>query len=394
MSSFIQSAEASNLFASLPEVLQAWISQRGGRYGIPAHELLMKIPQTLHDNPVEIYKFLDNKTISHIVATNAGGDPSAFSNWIFEDGSPNFGRKDDPMELKEYLDAQLDNHLDATQIEFGTPDPGYDGYNDAFEEAFGISEKAESVDLDNFLGSLGGPGVGESVVEGGRVVVNATDATEQLWDGLRESLAEAGIPAAYLTFKMGFGGVLPFLRSIDGKKYRENGQYRQATLARALKVFRQGGWKEAAKAVVIGFMISMFPPISFFIASVGLTGVAAMGTRWLANKTMRFTGPVADALNRVADSLSKVHLFLKRALDALEKIVEVVIETATNVTKRVIKSGEKFANAVIQVSKELAKQSITVLNKAVTSVAKETQRIASNVKSWIFSWFSQTSCPA
>ena len=391
MNTIIQSAEASNLFASLPQVLQAYISQRGGIYGIPPHELLMKMPKTLHDNPVEIYKFLKAKDISHLQATNAGGDPAAFKNWTFEDGIPNSARQDDPMRLEEYLDSQLDNHLDATHIEFGTPDPGSDAYNEAFAEAFGIVKETEPIDLDIFLSNLDGPGVSSSVTDGGKVIINATDATEQLWDGLGESLAEVGIPAAYLTFKMGFGGVLPFLRSIDGKKFRESGKYRQSTLARALKVFRDNGWKEAAKAVVIGFMIAMFPPISFFVASVGLTGVAAMGTRWLANKTMKFSGPLAEALNHVSDLLTKVHAFLKRALDAFEKIVEVVIEAATHVTKRVIKAGAKFASAVYQVSKEIAKQSVAAAKKAVTSASQNVKRIASNVSGWIFSWFSSPS---
>ena len=136
MNSVINQWEATNLFSSLPQVLQAYISQRGGVYGIPPHELLMKMPKILLDNPVEIYKYLKGKDISHIIATNSGGDSSAFKNWIFEDGSINSTRQDDPMRLEEYLDAQLDGHLDASKIEFGTPDPGSDTYNDAFAEAF------------------------------------------------------------------------------------------------------------------------------------------------------------------------------------------------------------------------------------------------------------------
>ena len=101
----------------------------------------------------------------------------------------------------------------------------------------------------------------------------------------------------------------------------QNAQYRQSVLARALRVFRENGWKEAAKAVVIGFLIAMFPPISFFVAAVGLTGIAAMGTRWLANKAYRFNGPTAVALRKVADAIQLVHLFLKRALDSLKKLL-------------------------------------------------------------------------
>ena len=191
---------------------------------------------------------------------------------------------------------------------------------------------------------------------------------------------ELGIPATYVAVR-GFGGVLPFLRSIDCKKFRNKGQYRQSVLARALRVFREHGWKEAAKAVVIGFLIAMFPPISFFVAAVGLTGVAAMGTRWLANKAYKFNGPAANALRKVADAIQMVHVFLKRALDALEKIVDVVIEAATGVTKRVVKAGARFASSVYNVARNVAKD-------AARSAGKNVKRLAQSVSSWIFSWFA------
>ena len=380
MNSVINQWEATNLFSSLPQVLQAYISQRGGVYGIPPHELLMKMPKILLDNPVEIYKYLKGKDISHIIATNSGGDSSAFKNWLFEDGSINSARQDDPMRLEEYLDAQLDGHQDASKIEFGTPDPGSDTYNDAFAEAFGIVQKTEPVVLDDFIASLDGPGV-SSNGWGTYQSLNAGDATQSLWEGLGESLAEVGIPVTYVAMR-GFGGVLPFLRSIDSRRFRCDGQYRQSVMARALKVFRETGWKEAAKAVVIGFMIAMFPPVSFFVAAVGLTGVAALGTRWLANKACKFNGPVAKALHNIADRLIAVHQFLKRALDQLEKVVEVVIEVASNVTKRVVRAGKRFALSVYQVAKSVAKD-------ASKSVVDSCKHLTEKVSGWIFSWFSE-----
>lgn len=51
MESFATVTEASKLFASLPEVVQAYISQRGGAHEIPPYDVLRKIPETLHDNP-------------------------------------------------------------------------------------------------------------------------------------------------------------------------------------------------------------------------------------------------------------------------------------------------------------------------------------------------------
>ncbi|MBC1262476.1 hypothetical protein FQK07_14710 [Synechococcus sp. BSF8S] len=377
-------------FYRLPEALQAYISQRGGEYGIPPHELLMKIPANLHDNAIELYQFLKSKDISHLIATSNNGDPAEFSNWIFEDAAANRARQADPMAIEDYLDAQLDNHVDATQIEFGTPDPGSPGYNQVFSEAFGF-EPAASVDLNDFVSTLSGEGVGKSVIVAGQPIqVGAMDATNQLWDGLGESLAEVGIPVTYVAMK-GFGGVLPFMRSIDWKKFRECGHYRQSTLARALRVFREGGWKTAAKAIVIGFMISAFEPMAYFIAAVGLTGVAAMGTRWLANKVLKFSGPVATALNKIADLLASAHAFLKRALDTMEKVVEVVIEVATNVTKKVVKAGAQFANAVYQVSKDIAVSAVKATVKAAKIATSTVSQIANRVSGWIFSWFYRPS---
>ena len=54
----ISSTEAVKLYANLPEVVQAWLAGQGSRYGILPSELLMKVPENLLDNPVEIFKFI------------------------------------------------------------------------------------------------------------------------------------------------------------------------------------------------------------------------------------------------------------------------------------------------------------------------------------------------
>nr|BDD45389.1 hypothetical protein 1 [bacterium] len=230
MESFATVKEASQLFASLPEVLQQYISQRGGAHGIPPWDVLRKIPDRLHDNPIEIYKFLKAKQFSHLQATSAGGDSADFKNWTFEDGSINSARQADPMQIEEYLDAQAANQMDAQAIEFGTPDPGSPLYNEAFVEAFDVYSQAEVVNLDEFIQTLTGPGVTENGWDAD-FSLNAGDAGRSLWEGLSESFAEVGIPFTYVAWR-GFGGVLPFLRSVDSKKFRTDGQYRQSVLAR------------------------------------------------------------------------------------------------------------------------------------------------------------------
>ena len=390
MAIFITSKEALELFGSLPEVLQAYISNRAGNHGIPPHELLRQVHESNRDNPIEIYKYLRSKHISHKIAVSEGGSSSEIKNWIFEDGSANMSRQADPMQLQEYLDAQLDNYNDAQQIDFGTPDPGSTGYNEAFAQAFNESPE-QAVNMDSFIETLSGPGVSKNLIKPGQTIeIGAMDATEQLWGGLGESLAEVGIPFTYIAMR-GFGGVLPFMRSINWKRFREEGQYRQTTLVRALKIFRENGWKAAAKSVVVGFLIAAFPPLSFFIAAVGLTGVAAMGTRWLANKCLKFSGPVAFALNAIADSLAKAHEFLKRVLNGLEKVVEVVIETATKTTKKIVKAGSDFARAVYEVSNEIANSAIKEGAKTFEKITHTTKQLANRVSNWIFSWFCSPS---
>ena len=81
----ISSLEAVKLFNDLPEVVQAYIGSRSGIYDISPSELLMKIPRTLLDNSVEIFKFMKSKDISHITATSQGGSPNDFKNWIYEE---------------------------------------------------------------------------------------------------------------------------------------------------------------------------------------------------------------------------------------------------------------------------------------------------------------------
>ena len=386
MSIFLSSAEAFKLFSSLPEVLQAYISARAGNHDIPPHDLLRQIHECNWDNPLEIYYFIRSKHISHKTAVSQGGSSSDINNWIYEDGAINMSRQEDPMQIEEYLDAQADNLSDAQLIDFGTPNPGTSEYNQAFAQAFGDSS-AQPVDMDEFIETLSGAGVGQSVIQQGQPIeIGAMDATTELWNGLGESLAEIGIPVTYVAMK-GFGGVLPFLRSINWKSFRKDGQYRQTTLVRALKVFRETGWKSAAKAVVIGFLIAAFPPLSFFVAAVGLTGVAALGTRWLANKTLKFSGPVYKAMNKIADSLAKAHKFLRSVLDGLEKVVEVVIEVASKTTKQVVKAGRRFAQAVYEVSKEVAKSAIS----GVTKLASNVKDLANRVSGWIFSWFCSPS---
>ena len=360
--------EAMEIYEKMPEVVQNFLMTRSGPHGIAPHELLQKIPRILLDNNVEIFNFIKSKDISHVIATSKGGSSSNFSNWIWEDAGPNRSRGNDPMGFQEYLQAQLDNNVDAMGIEFGAADPGSPGYNAAFKQAFDVDSNVE-LDIDADLIS--------------ETLNNASVTSDGLWGGMGEALTEIGIPIGYLTFKVGFGGVIPFLKSINWKLFLTSAQYRNKTLGRAFTAFRQGGWKDTAKAFVIGFLISIFPPLAYFMSAIGLTGLSAMGTRWLANKVIKVNGPLGSFLHRVSDILDKAHQFLKNILNSFEKVVDVVINTASNVVSKVVAVGMEFANQVVSISKRVARD---LASTASGLLKKSTDRISG----WIFSWFGRT----
>jgi hypothetical protein len=384
--STITASEAMKVFGQLPEVVQAWLMTRAGTYDIPPHELLMKVPKELLDNPLEIFNFIDNKHISHIIATSKGGSANAFTNWIFEDAHSNIARSNDPMGFGEYLRSQADSAIDGSFIEFGTPDPGSYGYNAAYSQAFGV-DASNHVDMAEISDGLFDATKNTwSIGEDG--VKHVSEGAMSLSDSLLETLEDIGIPITYVTIR-GVSTALPFLKSIEWARFRSDSKYRLQQIARALRVFRDGGWKEAAKSIVMGFMISAFPPISYLVSAVGLTGVAAMGTRWLATKVSSINGPLGAALNKIANTLEKAHLFLRNTLSSLEKVVSVVIETASTAVKQVVKAGADFADSVYRVSKQFASDIARSTKAALHSVKQKSRDVTSRISSWIFSWF----CP-
>ena len=351
--------QASKLFGQLPEVLQAYISRRAGEYGIPPHDLLRKIPEGLLDNPLEIFNFLRGKHISHKVAISNGGSPDSFLNWIFEDGALNIERNNDPMNIVEFLNAQADARLDSVAVEFGTPDPGTPGFNQQFAEFFGVKPLEATPDFSD---------VGNAIQEIAGGDQNVREAAHQ---ALQDSLFDVGVPAGYVTVR-GLRTVWPFLRSVDWKRFRVDSKYRNAMVSRALMTFRNGGWKEAAKAVVMGFLIAAFPPLSYMIAALGLTGVASIGIRWLATHHGLLPTAVATALNMIAGFLNRVAGFLRNVLVFVERIVDVIIEVGSTAVKKVVQGGQEFISSVSKTAKAFA--------GGVVSIAK-------SISSGVFSWF-------
>lgn len=312
---------AFQLLAALPETLQAYLAERGGAYGIAPHELMMKMPPQVVDNPLEIFAFLRGKHISHLEPVSAGGDPAAMGNWIFEDGAPNVARGAETMGLHEHLAAQADAVADGLRIDFGVPDPGMPGYDARFREVFGSAPAGEGTGFDP---------VGEAIraiTEGGEGV------REQAAQSLLLSLTEQGIPLGYGVVR-GLRQAWPFLASIRWSQLLNDPRYRTATLARALKTFRDGGWKAIPRIVVMGFLIAGCKPLAYLAEALGLSAVSAVGVRWLASRHRWLPAGLAAALGRIASALEAAAAFLASVFTTVERVVDQVIEVCCQMVIR------------------------------------------------------------
>jgi len=371
----ISESAAVSIFKALPEALQAYLLQRGGPYDISASELLRKIPETLLDNPIEIYNFLKLKDISHLQATSNGGIPNSFFNWVFEDASINRSRQAATMTFNDLLSAHLDNQVDSGFVEFGTSDPGSPAYNAAFKELFGDLESfpiasdysTAATNFNSLHGNYYDADHG--------TYFNLGDHTERL---LKNSIEQLGIPIGYITIR-GIRQIWPFLQSIDWREFRASSNYRFHTLNRALLTFRRGGWKEIPKAVVMGILISAFPPLSYLVAALGITGVASLGVRWLASLNDS-SSPISNILSIAHSSIVKVQTYLVNVLKSIEKIVDVVIEKAGNAVKDVVSVASGFVRSVSDVAHRVAASCVAAA-KTVVSMA------SNSIKAWILNWF-------
>lgn len=98
---------------TLPELLE-YLEMRGGKYGIPAIDLLEAIPESARE-PEMAYEFMQMKDISHKVPLSQGGDPAG-DNWVLEDSSVNRSRGAQTMTDQEVAAAEADAQVDAQKL--------------------------------------------------------------------------------------------------------------------------------------------------------------------------------------------------------------------------------------------------------------------------------------
>ena len=325
---YLSDLEALNLFSQIPDSLQSYLIARGGQYGISGTELLRKVPQHLVDNPLDVEEYLRSKDISHIQATSQGGSPNDFNNWIFEDPSINRARGADPMNFHEQISAEIDNNIDAYLIDSSTPD-------DLISNAVSVDD-IESVIAENNFELL----------------------NEFLESNLQE-LVSSGISIGYVVGKSSRQAML-FLRDIDWRRFRYDITYRNIVVNDAFKSFKENGWKELTKSLVIGFLIVGFPPLRFLFIGKCVAGFASFGFRWLASRKF-VKGEIGWALTRIANCFDTLNGFFSKLLKFAEDIVGALVEFVIEIAKGI---GETISN-----------------------MAEGIKQIAQNILDWILNFF-------
>jgi hypothetical protein len=199
-----------------------------------------------------------------------------------------------------------------------------------------------------------------------------------------EFLEALGVPVAAVVAR-GASSVWPFLRSIQWKRFVSDWRYALKTLNRAMRAWREGGWKEACRCIVLGVMVAMLPSLSTMVAALGLTGLGAMGARWLADRRFMQGTQLGAVLVRVAEVLHHCRRFLATVFRIVERVADVVVEAATRVVKRVATTVAAGSRQVMAVCAEIA----TTAVRAARSVVRGAGEVARGLFGWVTGWFSR-----
>lgn len=366
----LDAAELAALEHWHPENL-AYLADRAAEHGLSAAELLAEFAVD-HRSEAFVSAVLPDLEISHVIPRSLdptlADHPGNILLELRQDlGGLNQVRGGRPMDSAEILDvhSQTELYLDARSAELIGGDPATLGQ--------GIGEIPEaSID----------PAELSEQLEAAFSAAGWQEGLSHMSDHVLSFLADLGVPIAAVVAR-GASSVWPFLRSINWRRFQADWRYRLQCLARAMKAWREGGWKEACKALVLGMMIAMAPGMSTFVAALGLTGIAALGVRWLANRTFMRGTPLAWVLHRVADVLTACQRFLAQVFRLIEKVVDVVVEAATRTAKHVVTAVSAGAQQVMTVCRSIASSAVRATHMAFTTTA----RVAHGLFSWIRGWF-------
>ena len=379
------SAPAPLTTAELQELRQwspenfAYLRDRAANQGLTPEQLLAEFPPD-HRGEAFVSAVLPDLEISHVIPKEFRPDlADEPSNVILELTTELGGRNQSrgatvmrPQEVQE-VQAQTDAFLDACAADLQGADPLLFSHtthlgSDAAETTLSFSH------LDPELFSAD---IAAAITDAGW-----QQGLSHISDHVLEFLAEMGIPVASVTVR-GVASLWPFLRTIDWKLFCSDWRYTIKTLNRAMRTWREGGWKEASKALMLGVMVAHVPHLATVAAALGLTGIGALGVRWLASRRFMQNTPLAAVLHRIADVLTAMAGVLRRVFQLVERITEVVIEGASQVVKRVASAAAGGTEQLIAVCSGLATRAFRASGRALSQAS----RVAGNLYRWVSSWF-------
>lgn len=378
----LTSTELQELHQWSPENF-AYLRDRAANQGLTPEQLLAEFPPD-HRGEAFVSAVLPDLEISHVIPKDYRPDlADEPSNLILELRSELGGRNQSrgasvmrPEEVQE-VQLQTDTFFDARAAELQGADPflfsdttsAGSGATDATFSTFRFDPEGFSADINAAMADAGWQ-----------------QGLSQMGDHVLSFLAEMGIPVATVTAR-GVASLWPFLRSVDWKRFCSDWRYTVATLNRAMRMWREGGWKEATRALALGVMVAHVPHLASFAAALGLAGIGALGARWLASRRFMQGTRLGAILHRLADALTAVAAFLRRAFQLLEKVVDVVIEGASRVVKHVVSSASEGARQVLQVCTRMATSAYRATHQAMSGAATA----AGNLCSWVTGWFNRPS---
>lgn len=286
-------------------------------------------------------------------------------------GGINQSRQNRPMGLDEAHDvhAQTEAYLDARAAELDGLDP------------LAFDPELPDVRIPELS-----PDELREQLEAAFAAAGWQEGLSNMSEHVLQFLADMGVPVAAVLVR-GASSVWPFLRSINWRRFLSDWRYCLSTLSRAMKVWREGGWKEACRSMVLGLMIAMVPGLSTFVAALGLTGLGALGVRWLANRSFMQNTPLAAVLAQVADVLTACQRFLAGVFKLVEKVVDVVVDVATKSIKRVVAGVAAGAHQVLAVCSSIARSAVQATRNTTRSVGQ----IADGLFGWVSGWFRSPS---
>ncbi len=132
-------------------------------------------------------------------------------------------------------------------------------------------------------------------------------------------------------------------------------------------------------------MIAHVPHLATVATALGLAGIGALGVRWLAGRRFMQNTRLGATLQRIGEVLTAVAAFLRGAFQLLERMVDVVIEGATRVVKKVATAASNGAQQVMAICSEMATRAFRKARRTVNGATTA----ATNLCNWVTGWFNR-----